>query len=275
MTGQTAINEIDIAERFGAYLKEGELKNLLAYAPMKTPKSNDWYEEDGLEVDLSKPRLNSRELSLTFILKDKSKADSFLSFLIEAKRGFKLMFAETFVWNLRLISLTDYQAFGKDTLILRLKVSEDDPMVFVEEDTDKEGGAIKEQGNKIDGVSLADYGVCLLEGYVESIKKGFELKQGLSIKAKTLHGTRYDEEAFEAKKAFDFQMKCYLTARDKWALYNNYYALLMHLLRPRARVLQLKYIDETITCYYQSCSVQSVQLAGKPHIEFTLKMKRI
>ena len=42
----------------------------MAYPSLKTPDQNDWQEEDGVEVDLSAPVLDTREVRLSFLLND-------------------------------------------------------------------------------------------------------------------------------------------------------------------------------------------------------------
>ena len=45
----------------------GSYHELMAYAPLKDFPKNDWPEEDGIEVDLSEPRLETRTLTLRFV----------------------------------------------------------------------------------------------------------------------------------------------------------------------------------------------------------------
>ena len=44
------------------------LDSLFSFPAIKEPESNDWPEEDGLEVDLETIHLQATEVSLTFLL---------------------------------------------------------------------------------------------------------------------------------------------------------------------------------------------------------------
>ncbi len=286
----TKINKIDIGEGFGAYLEKGGLKELLSFAPLKKPKANDWYEVDGLEVDLDAPRLDSRTLSLSFILKDCKQAEAFENFLIQA-RTFRLAFAPCFEWDLRFVALAGYDKWENGTLRLKIKFAEDKPItgetspVGDSPDTPSERGnfsvALRQGGELTEGVLSKNYGVRLLKGYVESIKKHLEIKQGLASnngKLRVENGKLIPNSQFSiinSKKSYDFELKCYLKAESLEDLKAKYYALMSHLIQPQARVLKLKYIDEPIKCYYQSCRVQHVYHGEKPSMQFELKLKSI
>ena len=57
MTETIYIDDIDIYARYGVVITSGGYDGLLAFPALKDPEANDWPEEDGVEVDLSDPKL--------------------------------------------------------------------------------------------------------------------------------------------------------------------------------------------------------------------------
>jgi len=66
MTNTLYIDNIDIYATYGVFVVEGGYKSLVAYPPLKEPEKNDWAEMDGIEVDLSEPKLDTRDFSIQF-----------------------------------------------------------------------------------------------------------------------------------------------------------------------------------------------------------------
>ena len=55
------INGIDISTIGMLLLKGGDV-DLFAFPERKTPQTNDWFEHDGLDVDLSEAYFNARKI---------------------------------------------------------------------------------------------------------------------------------------------------------------------------------------------------------------------
>lgn len=66
--GRWYINGDDIVEYYGLYPKRGTFDNLLKGAEMKDYLTEDIREEHGENVSIYKPRLNARDVDLTFYL---------------------------------------------------------------------------------------------------------------------------------------------------------------------------------------------------------------
>ena len=64
MTGRLYIDGHDAYKQWGVYVVSGGWNELIAYPPLKTVEYNDWQEEDGIEADLSDPKLNTKEVSI-------------------------------------------------------------------------------------------------------------------------------------------------------------------------------------------------------------------
>ena len=61
MNNNLYIDDLNVLGRFGCRVTRGGYNDLLAFPAMKEPEKNDWPEEDGIEVDLSDPKLQPRE----------------------------------------------------------------------------------------------------------------------------------------------------------------------------------------------------------------------
>ena len=57
MTTNLYIDGESALGRFGVRVTRGGYNGLLAYPSLREPEANDWPEEDGIEVDLTDPKL--------------------------------------------------------------------------------------------------------------------------------------------------------------------------------------------------------------------------
>ena len=58
------IDDLHVRSRFGCWITRGGYAGLLAFPAMREPEYNDWPEEDGIEVDLSEPKLEDKEIAI-------------------------------------------------------------------------------------------------------------------------------------------------------------------------------------------------------------------
>jgi hypothetical protein len=68
MTGEVTIDTIDIWTTYGAFLLPGSYNGLLQPSKRKASLSNNWPEENGLEIDLATAKYEAKEVDLSFIL---------------------------------------------------------------------------------------------------------------------------------------------------------------------------------------------------------------
>ena len=82
MKGLFYIDGIDAFTRYGVMIEEGGYNGVLSYPSLKEPEqSNNWLEEDGIEVDLSDPKLNTKELDISFSAFDEYMLGDFIALL--------------------------------------------------------------------------------------------------------------------------------------------------------------------------------------------------
>jgi hypothetical protein len=75
MTGEVTIDTIDIWTQFGAFLLKGSYNGLMQPPRRKVSLSNNWPEQNGLEIDLAAPKYEAKEADLSFILSAYSEAE--------------------------------------------------------------------------------------------------------------------------------------------------------------------------------------------------------
>ena len=68
MTGEVTIDTIDIWTAHGAILLRGSYNDLLKPARRKASLSNNWPEQNGLEIDLAEPKYEAKDVDLTFMI---------------------------------------------------------------------------------------------------------------------------------------------------------------------------------------------------------------
>lgn len=64
LTGLYIIDGVDIWKTYGAVILKGSYNSLLSYPTRKTPDYDDWFEQDYIDVDFSKPFFDSTDVTL-------------------------------------------------------------------------------------------------------------------------------------------------------------------------------------------------------------------
>jgi len=75
MTSEVTIDTIDAWTIYGVFLLQGSYDSLMRPAKRKTSLSNNWPEQNGLEIDLTVPKYESKEAELSFILSASSETE--------------------------------------------------------------------------------------------------------------------------------------------------------------------------------------------------------
>ena len=121
MKGAFYIDGEDMYLRFGAVLISGGYDDILTFPSLKEPEKNDWPEEDGVEVDLSDPKLDSKEITLEFFAED---AFGFIDLVSKPEYHVFRVSSLGREWKLRLSSQTDNKVWV-DSTKFSLKFVED------------------------------------------------------------------------------------------------------------------------------------------------------
>lgn len=273
LKGRLFIDDIDIYNEFGVYVVKDGWNELIAYPPLKSVTSNDWQEQDGIEVDLSEPILNTKEVQIKFAYEGIQ--SSFFFFLDMLSDGAYHTFNIASIkrqYKLRLVSAPSYKEIeflGTATL----KFADDFPLPDYEYIAPKSSIPTVED-YLLDEVPFTNYGARILKGTLDEIKKPSTVKTNLLRNIKTVKGAIYDPENV-FYKAKDVKIYVLMRATTLDELWRNYDALLYDLVKPDERTLWVEEICQEFPCFYKSCQVTKFYPYDKIWLQFTLTLTLI
>ena len=271
MTGRLYIDGKDAYTEYGVYVIEGGFNELIAMPPLKEVEYNDWQEEDGIEADLTDPKLNTRDLTLKF--GTPKLMSGFISLLIllsdEAYHEFDCRSIGR-KYNLRLLSQPNLDKI-RDYGFVALKFADDFPFDGYKYQKPQSTLPFNDDYT-LDGKPFSEWGITILDGSMAEILKSPTVKTNLTRNLKTLPGAIYDSKVVTYKSK-DIRLKCFMSAKTLTELWRNYDALLYDLIRPEERLIEALDIAEEFPCFYVSCSVSNFYPTGKIWLEFTLTLR--
>jgi len=271
MRARLYIDGKDAYTMYGVYVQMSGWNELISMPPLKAVPTNDWQEEDGVEVDLSEPVLDSREVSVRFAVRQAySRYFALMKMLSDgAYHTFDCVYiGRTF--RLRLIGVGSFSTNG-DLGEVTLKFADDFPL-----DGYKYQPPVStlpsDDRFALDGVPFSDYGVRILKGTLSEITKTADVKTNLYRNIKTQQGAIYDSKTVTYKSK-DVRLSCLMTSETVEGLWHNYDALLYDLTRPDERELWVGGLEQDFACYYKSCQVSEFfPDRGKAWLRFTLTL---
>lgn len=270
MTGRLYIDGHDAYLQWGVYVVLGGWNEAIAYAPLKTVEYNDWQEEDGIEADLSDPKLNTKEVSLKFAYAGLySRFIEFVNLLADgAYHEFNCVhIRRKFTLRMTQMPNLDHAAtLGTVTI----KFSNDYPLkgyTYMAPDS----SMTKVENYLIDGVPFTDYGCRVLQGSLSEVMKTPAVKPNLLRNIATHPGAIY-EGSVVTFKSKDVKLNCLMRADTLDELWRNYDALLFDLIRPDERLLEVSELEQTFPCFYKSASVSEFYPENKIWLAFTITL---
>lgn len=286
MKGSVIINQTDIAD-FGAFILRGGDHELLLFPERKEPKQNNWYEYDGLDVDLSEVFFKERSLSINFYLSAGTGAEyefKLNEFYRLLTSGYISLYSRELgqTFTLRYLSVTEYNhkgglyKSGDKRGWVKVNFSMDDPLqLFTRPDL------LMPKSSKtslthvsLNGYDLGKFGIIVNECYSSVLKqpaikppltRSFARRSGLLAFAR-------QRPTFEAR---ELVIKCTMRAPDRAEFYHNYEALFNNLTSPEA--IQIDTFAGRANCYYSK--MESWRKLGVfsngVMVQFTLRLKQI
>lgn len=264
------IDGISTQSRFGVWVTKGGYKDLLTFPALADPDKNDWPEEDGIEVDLSAPRLQEKEITISFLASNPDiDVCDFIAFI--STPGYHTLRVPSLgrEWRLRLLTQTKNKRY-QNACEFSLKFAEDIP-VRPAISLPGPGLFVHDSGYELDGVSFANYGV-VVDIARDELLKSPAVKQNLNRKVSIADGRIYDAEhlVFGSKEV---TFKCHLKAVSTDAFWQCYDAFFSALVQPEERMLYVDSIRETYPCYYkQSSNFKVLSLRAPVVVEFNLTL---
>lgn len=265
------INGNDAFLRYGVLLAQGGVNDLIKYPTRKAYLYNDWFEQEGIDADLSEPLFEPKEVSLTFYASSDSNLEEFVTDLTRSVYHTfedKLLQRE---FNLRLI---------KQTAVSLVNGFYFTTIVFADDFTVEEmtrnssypvsSALLPDTGYTIDGVKLKDFDVAVLQGTDESLRNIVEVKQNVLHTSKYSNDLVYDDKrGYLTPTAKDATLKCLMRAENLENLWNNWQALFSLLTRQEYRTLR-RYNLPQYMFVYKSCEIALFYPTEKIWLEFNL-----
>jgi hypothetical protein len=252
MTGQLIIDGVNIFTEYGICIVDGGYNGLVQYPSLKTPYFNDWPDEDGIEVDLSNPKLDIKKFTIQLGGIYEFGVRGLIDFLSD-NAYHEFTFTEIGIMRKLRLNLESARSGLIDYKLFSLDFTDDFPLYnYTYEDPipiDTFCGRVVE----IDGVPLTNYGISVTLGSHNEIVKTATIKQNLLVNNAIINGAIYDPEnvVFSHK---DVSIKCYIKA-DINTFWRNYNALLHNLVQPGERTFWYDVRSEEFPCYYKSSNI--------------------
>ena len=259
------IDDIDIRSRFGIAVPSGGSDELFLFPALKEPKKTSWPEHDGVEVDLEKPVVQSKEIELTFLSNYEVNPADFVFFLSEPGRRKVRLYGRE--WELRLTEGRKNETWDRASRF-SLSFVEDvpelrDPEAFTP------GTRVDYSGFDIDDIPVNRYGLVIMSGKDELLKAP-TTKKNLLRNLAHKHGQEYDTEKhyFNSKEV---TFKCCLMASDLPNFWDCYDAFFRDLIAPHERMFLVEEIDEEFPCYYREMTSPKI-VAISPFVAVTFDL---
>ena len=265
------INGNDAFLRYGVLLAQGGINDLLKYPTRKAYLYNDWFEQEGIDADLSEPLFEPKEVNLTFYASSDSNLEEFVTDLTRSvyhtfedkllKRTFKLrLIRQTAVSLMNGFYFTTI-AFADDFTAEEMTKSSSYPV---------SSALLPDTGYSIDGVNLKDFDVAVLQGTDESLRNIVDVKQNVLHSSKYSNALVYDDEqGYLTPTAKDATLKCLMRAENLEDLWNNWQALFSLLTRQGYRTLGRENL-QSYMFVYKSCEIALFYPTDKIWLEFNL-----
>lgn len=282
MVGYWYIDGIDIYTTYRVGITKDGINDLFIFPAMKDMYSNSWPENDGVDIDLSDPKLKNKTVGISFasVTQDNEKIDDFLDFLITP--GYRTLTVTSIgrSWSLRLnkesarnvepncqeFTLQFYDDFPRDLLLIYPYVlgSETKDLIITQDDkflismsnskTTARGHGFNmlRSDYQIDDISFSDYGLIVNKGRSEVYKMP-DMKTNLEVDINTQDGVAYNT-SFYAFKEKDVTLECSFYTSTLDMFWNNYVAFFSALVQPEERLLDINYMNDVFECYYKSSS---------------------
>ncbi|TXD47331.1 hypothetical protein [Polaribacter sp. IC073] len=262
------IDNVNIATVYLATLLQGGLEAVLQYPKIKKPVSNDWAEHDGLEVDLSSPKLDSKGIDLNLLI-DETKIDLFITFLLaKTYRVYHFSKLNT-SFKLRFSGISDIEKIqGK--CFIKLKLENDAPLKdYVYSVPNLTASSYN---YTVDNVDISTYGIVPLQGSKDGLEGALNTKDKLEIKSNYTSGVKVAEQI--SKKQENKAILNLFMNQSTANFLKGYNAFLYNLIQPNARVLVAN--GKTYNFYYESSKISDLVVSeGKVWCKFSLNIVTI
>lgn len=275
LTGRLYIDGADAFTEYGVFVEQYGYKGLVGMPAFKTISVTEWAEYDGEEADLTAPVLDAKTVSIPFCILNVRKAeDLYVALCDGAYHTFRFTDLGNKEYKLRMTSTGSFSSLiclGK----LTIAFSDDFPPEQTGEPYAAGESGVKQTGYMIDGIDFAQFGVYVVRGTDDSLRKSAEVRAALSVSPTAAAGVIYDEGATPRFRAKDATLKLFIHGADIDDFWSKWNALFATVTAAEARTLYFPKLGAEYECYYKSCTVSKFEIvpAGRVWCEFNLVLR--
>ena len=285
MVGRFKIDGNDAWTQWKVAVREGGYNQYVCLPSMKDVETNDWYEHDGIEADLSSPVGDTRTFIMDFMCAGSaSDIESFLLYLRtpfidsqDISHGVYHTFDGVDIGGkqvvARVVSLSSVDlGTMRSPLLFSLTFADDSGFSYDADISIPPSEDDVQSDFTIDGIPFRSFGIKMLDGTINGLLSGAGVKDGLSINVSDVPGVIYDISSYGKRKSRNFTLKCHMKSMSFDSMWNNYLALENLLFMPGSRTVMIPALGISYKCYYVSCSVQNF-FPDSIWIDFNLTFK--
>lgn len=258
MKNRLFIDGHDAFTEYGIFVEQGGYNQVIQFPAFKTLDTTEWPDDDGIEVDLESPQLNTRTLSIQFcIVNIRYAEDLFDELSIGAYHTFEFKDLKR-TYRLRMTQNGSFKSkikLGK----LTLTFADDFPVIPSGEYYPLGKSDIRQIGYEVDGIDMSQFGAYVLDGTDESIRKAASVRENLKISTKDIAGVIYDNSTVKFKTK-DVTLKCLINCTGIDEFWRRYDALFAVLLDADERRFYYSALGNEYQCYYKSMSVSKFDI---------------
>lgn len=263
MKGAFSVNGVS-STTFGVYVVDGGYNGLLSYPSMKQPQTTDWAERDGIEVDLTNPKLAASEFSIDFYSESAIGLFDFMNCIVSQMYNSFWFDDLEMAFDLRVIAVNDFST--EKMRKFNVGFQNDNP-AFLPIGSPVSLSAIT--GYKLDNVDISYYGVNLIKGSNDEILKPAPIKENLSINPNHINGLIYDDGIIKRKEK-EVSLKCFIRTDSVFDFWRNYNSFLLALVGPGLRLFE--YNGVSYQCFYRSSNVVRFSIGATVWCEFNVNL---
>lgn len=259
MTGACTIDSVDIST-LGMFITKGGDNGFILFPEQKEPDSNDWPEEDGLEVDNDKPVFNARKFTVQYCCTGNEtnlqhRINTF--YQLHYQPGTREIYIREFgtTFQLRFVGISNYQqkhgytVTGDNHAFIDVDYVMDDPVqIFSSSVIVPINPRPIATHVKINATDLAEFGVIVRDIYPTAMQR--KLKAPLLISSKYTTGQVADVNSIPAKQQAEVTIKCTMTANNVMSFWVNYNALWANVSAGKV-TLGLTALQHNYNCWYK------------------------
>ncbi|MBN2747476.1 MAG: hypothetical protein JXR34_12180 [Bacteroidales bacterium] len=281
MIGAVIIDGTDIST-MGMFIVKGGDNGFLVFPERKEPLTNDWFEEDGLDVDLSEVFFEAKKLSVKFYLTAadattfKARLTSFATLLFQP--GYRQIYVREFdkTFSLRFKEISDYKhsgglaKSGKKSGFVTVEFMMDDPLAIYNATLLPVTTRPNLSRIKLNGLDLSRFGIVIQDVYSSALRIRSP-KAGLALNFERRTGILTDLDFIPKKAGRQITIACTMLADSLSEFYSNYNALFNQLTITQALDIELP-TTEVINCYYKRMDDFSKEMAFGTRIKLKFNL---